>query len=212
MSITFYYNPMSSASRVQLTLAELDIPHEKVFVDLQAKDQRKPEFLKLNPNGKIPTIVIDGQPMFESIAIQIYLGERFGVERGLWPALGSREHMQALTWLCWAQVSLGGPLFTYMHNTSEWFPPEARNAKQAETALAEVQNSLQILDARIGEVGNIVHDKWTLVDSDVWSVLGWGLQMAKIDTAKYANLNNWLERGKKRPAGCAMMEAEKPAH
>ena len=158
MSITFYYNPMSSASRVQLTLAELDIPHEKVFVDLQAKDQRKPEFLKLNPNGKIPTIVVDGQPMFESIAIQIYLGERYGVERGLWPAVGSREHMQALTWLCWAQVSLGTPLFTYMHNASEQVPAEARNAVQAERALAELHEALAILDARLGETGNIVHD------------------------------------------------------
>ena len=212
MSITFYYNPMSSASRVQLTLAELDIPHEKVFVDLKAQDQRKPEFLKLNPNGKIPTIVIDGQPMFESIAIQIYLGERFGVERGLWPALGSREHMQALTWLCWAQVSLGTPLFTYMHNTSEWAPPEARNAKQAETSLVELHKALEVLDARIGEVGNIVHDKWTLVDADVWSVLGWGLQMAKVDPSKYTHLSAWLERGSKRPVACALMAAEQQAH
>ena len=83
MSITFYYNPMSSAARIHLSLDELGIPYEKVLIDLQAKDQKRPEFLALNPNGKVPTIVIDGQPMFESIAIQIYLGERFGVERGL---------------------------------------------------------------------------------------------------------------------------------
>jgi len=204
MSITFYYNPMSSAARVQLTLEELGIPYEKVFVNLQAGDQKKPEFLKLNPNGKIPTIVIDGQPMFESIAIQIYLGERYGVEKGLWPKLGSPEHMQALTWLCWAQVSLGGPMTTYIYSTSEQAPAELRNAKQAELALAEFHSNLRILDTRIGEVGNILHDKWTLVDADVSSVLEWGFYMTKIDSSKYPNIHAWLGRAGKRPANAAL--------
>lgn len=200
MSITFYYNPMSSASRVQLTLEELGLQYDKVLVDLQAKDQRKPEFLKLNPNGKIPTIVIDGQPMFESIAIQIALGERYGVERGLWPALNSPEHLQALTWLCWAQVSLGAPLFRYLENTSDYYPAERRNPQQAEAAQAELREMLRILDARIGERGNVVHDKWTLVDADISSVLGWGLYMAKLDTSEYRHLSAWLGRAQERPA------------
>lgn len=203
MSITFYYNPMSSASRVHFSLDELGLSYEKVLIDLQAKDQKKPEFLALNPNGKVPTIVIDGQPMFESIAIQIYLGERFGVERDLWPALGSREHMQALTWLCWAQVSLATPLFTYMHLASA--TGDSGSAKAAEAALAEVHEMLAILDARIGERGNMVHDKWTLVDSDVASILGWGLYTAKIDSAKYRHLTAWLGRFQERPVTRAHM-------
>jgi glutathione S-transferase len=192
MSITFYYNPMSSASRVHLSLDELGIPYEKVLIDLAAKDQKKPEFLALNPNGKVPTIVIDGQPMFESIAIQIYLGERYGVERGLWPALGSREHMQALTWLCWHQVSLAMPLFGYLQS-------------QSEAALAEVHAMLAILDARIGERGNLVHDKWTLVDTDVASTVSWGLYAAKIDGAQYRHLTAWLARFQERPVSRAHM-------
>jgi glutathione S-transferase len=197
MSITFYYNPMSSASRVHFSLDELGIPYEKVLIDLQAKDQKKPEFLALNPNGKVPTIVIDGQPMFESIAIQIYLGERYGVERGLWPALDSREHMQALTWLCWHQTSLAVPLFTYLHQIGA--AGGSGNNPQAEANLAEVHEMLAILDKRLGERGNIVHDKWTLVDSDVASTVGWGLYTAKIDASKYRHLTAWLGRFNERP-------------
>lgn len=200
MAITLYYNPQSSAARVHLTLEELGVPYDKVLVDLQAKEQKKPEFLALNPNGKVPTIVIDGTPMFESIAIQIYLGERYGVERDLWPALGSPEHMQALTWLCWGQVSLGGPLFTYMYNTSDYHPAELRNPKQAEAALAQVHEGLRILDARIGNRGNVVHAKWTLVDADLCSVLGWGLFAAKIDVSAYPHLRAWFGRVCERPA------------
>ena len=205
MSITFYYHPMSSAARVQLTLEELGIPHEKVLIDLQAKDQKKPEFLALNPNGKIPTIVIDGQPMFESIAIQIALGERYGVERGLWPALGTPEHLQALTWLCWSQVSLGAPLMTYLHNTMDWVPVEQRNAGAAATALVEVHAMLRILDGRIRERGNIVHAGWTLVDADLSSVLGWGLHMGKIDISEYRHLAAWMNRARERPAQMRLM-------
>lgn len=205
MSITFYYNPMSSAARVRLTLEELGIPFETVLVDLQAKDQKKPEFLRLNPNGQVPTIVLDGQPMFESIAIQIALGERYGVERGLWPALGSNEHLQALTWLCWSQVSLGMPLFKYLANTSDYTPADQRSATQAAAALKETHERLRILDARIGERGNVVHDKWTLVDADIFSVLGWGLYMGKIDTSDYRHLGAWIARGNERPAQRKLM-------
>lgn len=203
MSITFYYNPMSSASRIHLSLDELGIPYEKVLIDLQARDQKKPEFLALNPNGKVPTIVIDGQPMFESIAIQIYLGERFGVERDLWPAPGSREHMQALTWLCWHQVSLATPLFSYLHELSA--TAESSSAGRLEAGLAEIHAMLAILDARIGERGNIVHAKWTLVDTDVASTLGWGLYAGKIDSAQYRHLTAWLGRFQERPVSRAHM-------
>ena len=83
MSLTFYYSPHSSASPVHWTLNELGIPYEKVLIDIKAGDNKKPEFLKLNPNGKVPLIVHDGVAIFESAAIQIYLGETFGVEKGL---------------------------------------------------------------------------------------------------------------------------------
>ncbi|HEY8377988.1 MAG TPA: glutathione S-transferase family protein [Nannocystis sp.] len=205
MSITFYYNPQSSAARVHLTLEELGVPYEKVLVDLAKKEQKKPEFLALNPNGKVPTIVIDGTAMFESIAIQIHLGERFGVERNLWPRVGSPEHMQALTWLCWAQVSFGMPLFRYVENTSEWIPAEMRHAGQAEAALAEVRECLRVLDERLGSRGNLVHADWTLADADVASVLAWSLHVSKLDISDYTHLRAWLDRAQARPAWRTVM-------
>ena len=110
MSIKFFYTPQSSADRVHGTLHALGVPYEEVRVNLRAGEQRTPEFLAINPNGKVPTLILDGTPMFESVAIQIALGERYGVEKGLWPALGSPEHLTALTWLAWGQVALGGAI------------------------------------------------------------------------------------------------------
>ncbi|WP_437671908.1 glutathione S-transferase family protein [Sorangium sp. So ce131] len=200
MSITFYYTPQSNATRIRWTLAELGVPCETVRVDLRAGEQKKPEFLALNPNGKVPTLVIDGTPIFESVAIQIALGERYGVEKGLWPAPGSPERLTALSWLVWGQVTLAATLFRYMANTSEYFPEEQRSAKQAEIALGELHNLLRILDARLDGRPYIAGETFTLVDLDLAAVLGWGLSWAKIDVSNLPNLQGWLGRTTGRPA------------
>ncbi|HSN97533.1 MAG TPA: glutathione S-transferase family protein [Candidatus Nanopelagicales bacterium] len=200
MSITFYYAPQSNASRIRWSLAELGVPHDTVQVDLRAGDQKKPEFLALNPNGKVPTLVIDGTPVFESVAIQIALGERYGVEKGLWPAPDSPERLTALTWLLWGQVSLGAAIFRYMMNTSEWVPAEQHNAKQAEAAMTDVRSLLHILDARLDGRPYLTGSTFTLADLDICSVLGWGLHVIKVDISDLPNLQAWLSRVNGRPA------------
>lgn len=194
MSITFYYTPRSNADRIHGSLAALGVAYEEVRVDLRAGDQKKPEFLAINPNGKVPAIVIDGTPMFESVAIQIALGERYGVEKGLWPALGSGEHLTAVTWLVWGQVTLAAALFRHMQNTSDWVPKEQHNAAQAAAALVESNELLAILDKHLAGRDFLTGERCTLADLDLVSVLGWGLMMVKIDPAPYTNLVGWLAR------------------
>ena len=199
-TVKFYYTPQSNATRVHWTLEELGIPYEKIRLDLRAGDQKKPEFLAKNPNGKVPTVEIDGAPMFESIAIQIALGERFGVERNLWPTLGSAEHLQALSWLVWGQVTLGGALIRYMHNTSSYVPKETHNAAQAEAAMVEVRAAIRILDTHLARTGHVAGDHFTIADLDLASVLLWGSMFAQIELSLYPELSAWLIRAKERPA------------
>jgi GST-like protein len=207
MSITFYFAPQSNATRVHASLEELGIPYDAVKVDLRAGDQKKPEFLALNPNGKVPTIVIDGTPMFESVAIQIALGERYGVEKGLWPAVSSPEHLKAITWLVWGQVALGGALFRYMQNTSDFVPKELHHAPTAEAAMKEVKDLLGILDAHLSKSAYLSGDRFTLADLDLASVLGWGLYVIKVDLAPYPKLAAWLGGASKRPGVTKAMAA-----
>ncbi len=197
MSITFYNTPQSSADRVHATLKALGVPYEEVRVDLRAGDQKKPEFLALNPNGKVPLVVLDGTPIFESVAIQIALGERYGVEKGLWPAIDSPDHLTALSWLLWGQVNITAAVFRYMQHTSEYFPAESRVPAQAEAAMKDIKELLGILDARLGGREYLVGDRTTLADIDLGSVLGWGLMMAKVDLSSYPNVGAWLGRLRK---------------
>jgi glutathione S-transferase len=199
MAITFYYSPGSSATRVHWALEELGVPYEKVKLDLRAGDQKKPEFLKLNPNGKVPTLVDDGAPMFESLAMLIHLGEKYGVAKGLWPKSGTPEHMQALSWATWAQVTLAPLVFRVMMNTSERFAPELRNAGQAEAAKHDVEGLLKLLDAQLAGKPYILGERFTLADVGVASVTNFASRIG-VDLAGYTHVAPWAAQCAQRPA------------
>jgi len=207
MSITFYYAPHSSATRVHWVLEELGVPYDKVKLDLRAGDQHKPEFLAVNPNGKVPALVVDGTPMFESLAMILYLGDRFGVDKGLWPRVGSGAHAEALAWSVWGSVTLGGTIFRMFYNTSEWFPAESRNAAQAEAARKEFEAELKILDQRLTGREYLVGSGFTLVDAANSAALAWALTFIKVDISAYPAVSAWIERCVSRPANRAVSAA-----
>ncbi|AKT42182.1 glutathione S-transferase family protein [Chondromyces crocatus] len=201
MSIVFYFSPWSNAVRIQASLAELGTPHEVVTLDLKAGDQRKPEFLALNPNGRVPTLVIDGAPIFESVAIQIALGDRYGVEKGLWPAPGTADHLQALSWLVWNQVTLHGCTFRYMQSTGKFVPEGYQHQPAlAEHFLKDALEQLRILDAHLAGREYIVGDRCTLVDIDVVAGLNFAIQVAQLDITPFPHLAAWQGRMMQRPA------------
>ncbi len=186
MSLTFYYSPMSTAVVTNLVLEELGVPCEKVKVDIRNGDTRKPEFLRLNPNGKVPVVVHDGVAIWESAAIAMYLGETFGLEKNLYPAPGPKRG-EAMKWIAWANVTLGEAVQRWMRNTSEWFPAEQHNAKAAEVAQADMQTCLGILnDALNGK--QFLLGGYTLADTHVNGFIDW-LRYMKMDLSAYAHLS-----------------------
>jgi len=206
MTITFYYAPMSSATPVKWALAELDVPHEAVKLDLGRGDQRKPEFLALNPNGKVPTLVVDGTPMFEAVAIMQWLGDRYGVAKKVWPAADDPARLQALSWSTWAYVTFGSTLRVLFTATSAQLGPSFHNAAQAEYARNELQNLLGLLDGQLAKRGYLVSDQFTLADLIVAGVVGWAT-FNNVSVEKHAHVKSWLERCQSRPSNQAALAA-----
>ncbi|MDB4936539.1 MAG: Glutathione S-transferase [Labilithrix sp.] len=198
MSLVFHYAPWSSAITCLWAIEELGVPCERVKLDLQAKQTHTPEFLALNPNGKVPLLVHDGVPIFESIAILAHLGETFGVEKKLFPAPGIAR-AQALQWLAWSNAALRDAAVRYMTNTADQFPAEQRNAKVAELAKAETNKLFAILDKHLAGKQWMVGDTFTLVDAHVAGAVTWISGMG-FDTKALPALDAWLERCKARPA------------
>ena len=197
MSLQFYFAPMSTAGITSLVLEELAVPCEKIQVDLRGGGTHKPEYLRLNPNGKVPLIVHDGVPIWESVAITMYLGETFGVEKGLYPAPGPKRG-EAMKWIVWANVTAGDAVFRWARNTLEWTPPEQRNAKAGEAALKDVHSCLRILDEALAGKEFLLGG-FTLTDAHLYSFTSW-LRHMKVDFSEYRNLNAWNGRCAARPA------------
>ncbi len=204
MKITLYEAPMSSATPVVHALFELDIPWERKTLDLTKGDQRKPEFLRLNPNGKVPTLVIDGTPMFEALAIMQYLGDRFGVERKLWPAADDPARIEAMSWSTWAYVSYGSAIYRLLQSENERLPKELHNSAQARRAREDLASLLTILDQRLADKQYVLGNDFSLADVIVGNVVIWGT-FCNIPVTDYRNVASWISRIQARPAFAQVM-------
>lgn len=198
MSLTFYFAPMSTATTVHWTLEELGIPYEREQVDLVSDADKKKKLGPINPNLKVPVLVHDGVAIFESAAIQIYLGETFGVDKGLFPAPGPKRG-EALKWLVWANVSLGDAMGRWLLNTSERSPKEQQNAAAGAAARADVDTHLAMLEAALAARRYLLGDAISVVDFHLASFLHW-VTMCGVDLAPFPKTAAWLANCTARPA------------
>jgi len=204
MALIFYYAPMSTATISEIVIEELGIPVDKKKLDIKAGDTTKPDFLELNPNGKVPTIVHDGVAIWESVAITIYLGETFGTEKKLWPAPGPRRG-QAMMWVAWTNVTLGEAVYRRGHASGEWGDRHPRNEKAFAVATEDLQKQLGILDRALAGKDFLLGD-FTLADTHLHSICDW-LRHMQIDFSPFANINAWSARCAQRPAYQRVMAA-----
>lgn len=197
MSIVLYWHPRSSATPVACALVELGVPHERVKIDIHAGEQRRPDYLAFNPNGKVPTLTVNGAPMFETLAIQLWLGERYGVERGLWPQAGTPERQQAMSWCAWAYVSYGAVLVRLQ--VARHGAEPLRSEAHAEAANASLGELLGVLDARLAARPWMLGADYSLVDLVVGSVIGYSAWVGA-PVAAHPHVSAWLARVQARPA------------
>ncbi len=214
MSLTFYYAPMSTASITEAVLAELGTPCERVKLDLGAGDTRKPDFLKVNPNGRVPAIVHEGMPIWESSAITMYLGELFGVDAKLYPAPGPLRG-EAMKWIAWSNVTLAeaaGRLSASLPTSSEgavqsnsldWVPSEQRSASAVSKAKADLAVCLKILDGGLEGKSFLIGD-YSLADTHLQGFIGW-IETMQVDLTSFPNVTLWLLRCQERPALAKLM-------
>jgi glutathione S-transferase len=198
MSLTFYYAPMSTASTVHWTIEELGVPCEKVKVDLRDPADKKAKLGPVNPNMKVPVLVHDGTVIFESAAIQIYLGETFGVEKGLYPPPGKKRG-EALKWLVWANVSLADAVSRWQANTKDWLPPALRHAPAGEHARKELGELISIFEKELGDKAYVLGEGVSIVDFHLASFFEW-IGHCGVDLAPYPKTAAWVARCAARPA------------
>ncbi|MBA2077793.1 glutathione S-transferase family protein [Rhodanobacter sp. PCA2] len=202
---TLYYSPGSASMVVHLALLEIGAPHELRLVDFDRDEQHGPEYLKLNPRGVVPTLVIDGRPRMESVALLQMLAERHP-EAKLIPPPGTPERE---AWLQWA-VFLSN---TLMSSYRLWFYPADLGAEEHDSAVKHaVQRKIEgvwdLLDAQLAAHGPwLLGQEFSGVDLLLTMLMRWSRNMPRPAT-EWPALKRLADRVRARPSWKKLYEVE----
>jgi GST-like protein len=192
--IDLYTSPTPNGHKASVTLEELGIPYETHSINLMEGDQKKPEFLAINPNGRIPAIVdreAGDFPVFESGAIMIYLAEKAG--RLLPTDAGGRSKV-----IQWVMFQMGGigPMMGQANVFFRYFP------EKLPSAIARYQNESR----RLFEVldGHLEGREWLADDFSIADIANWCWvrthKWSGISTEGLENVQRWSQAMYDRPA------------
>ena len=195
--ITLYGISASRALRPLWMLEELGLEYEHVQTNFMG-DNKQPDYLALNPNGRVPTLVDGDTVLWESLAINLYLAEKY--DGGLNPK-NVEDRGRAIQWSFWVMLEAEKPLLEFLFNTLI-LPEDQRDAAVCEAAVAQLQAPLRVLDAALAGREYLVGDSFSVADLNVAAVLSWAVA-AKLDLAEFPNVARWLTVCVDRPAARA---------
>ncbi len=192
LDITLYEYGPSRSKQVRWTLQELDLEFKSIAgVEILHSE----ELNQVNPMGKVPAVVINGEPLFEAAAICTCLADLVP-EKGLIAASGKRERALHLQWVSFALTELEAYLWSNARNT--FVLPEEKRI----TALFEQNNkafihAAKVLDTALENADYLVGNRFSVTDILVGFTVNWGNLMGLLETTP--NLQKYLARLKERP-------------
>ncbi|NJK51413.1 glutathione S-transferase family protein [Candidatus Gracilibacteria bacterium] len=175
--LKLYGGARSRASIVQWYLEELDVPYEYILLDMAAGEHRQPEFLAINPIGKVPVIVEGDFKLWESGAILLYLAEKYGKM----PASLEEKSIIA-QWVLFANATLGPGIFI-----------EASREREMPKLMTPLDRIFENQPFLLGQ-------EFTVADVAVGFILAYIPIMLKLDLSAYGSVLDYIKRMTERPA------------
>jgi glutathione S-transferase len=194
MSLKIYGIARTRAFRALWMAMELGIDYEHDPVEIGDAGARTPEFLAINPNGRLPVIVDDGFVLFESLAITMYLAKKHSPGK-LYPATIEGE-ARLWQWTSWAltEVDRGVNIWS-LHAVR--LPEAERDATKRDEALKVLVAPFKVLDTAVSAQPYLLGADFTVADLNVAAVISRAIEM---DLSAVPNLKIWLTRCLERPA------------
>lgn len=193
-----------NGQKISVALEEMELPYTQHKVNIMKGDQFTPEFIKINPNSKIPAIVDpegpDGKPIsiMESGAILVYLGQK---SKKFYPE-DPRLQSEVLQWLFF-QVGGAGPMFGQFGHFFKYAVDKCDHPYPLERYATETKRLLKVLDTRLEGREYLAGDQYTIADM---ATMPWvnGLDVfygasEKLDLKSYKNVQAWVKRLLDRP-------------
>ncbi|WII72563.1 glutathione S-transferase family protein [Bdellovibrio sp. 22V] len=193
--IKIWGSPNSSAGRVYWMLEELGLKYETMPLDMRAKEHKGDEYMKLNPNGKVPVLVDDDFVIWESMAITTYLAKK---EKSPLAPATAREEGLSMQWSLWALNELQEPAVNWL--IQEIFvPTEKKNYQIIEESKRVLPHLLKVLNGELAKTTFLAADRFTVADLNVASVVSL-IQALGFDIAAFPHVQKWMSMCADRPA------------
>lgn len=201
---SLYYSPGAASLVVHWLLIELGVPHELRLVDTKAGQHKGSDYLALNPNGVIPTLVADGKPLYEAAALVLHLADRHAAS-GLAPALDDPQRGPYLQWMLNLANTLQSPLRL-------WWYPQDIDALQPEAvrdgARKRIEATWDRLDAHLAAHGPyLLGDRLSAADFYLAMLMRWTRSMPR-PGHDWPHLASLAQAMKARPSFKTLYERE----
>ena len=192
---------ISRANRCMWMLEEMGQSYELVETTAHPEDLRTPEYLSLNPNARMPTLVDGDVVVWESLAINLYLADKY---EGPMHAGSPGELAQATQWSMFALMELE-PLARELLDHRVNLVERAREASIAERDELLLRRPLQVLNGVLEGKENLLGDNFTVADLNVSSILSWA-KRSQMDFSFVPEVDRWLEACYARPANSRIVD------
>ena len=204
-NMLLYYAPGSASFLVHWLLIELELPHRLHLVDTAAKVQKSPEYLALNPNGVVPTLVIEGKPQYEAAALAMLLAERHP-DAQLAPLPDDSQRADYVQWML-NLANMVQPLFRQW-----WYPGEPAGEANADALRAHCAPRIEAewarIDAHLAAHGPcLLGERVSVADFYLTMLMRWSRNMPKPAT-EWPHLAALAQRMKARPSFATLYERE----
>jgi glutathione S-transferase len=182
--------------KVRVVLAEKDLEFEKIFVDLRKAEQKTPEFLRLNPYGKVPVLIDEGEVIYESTVINEYLEDEYPHPLLLPEDSGARARVRLLEDYC--DNSFMPHTATLLH---ELYKPDGeKDQARIDQSRQEIQRCMAYMDQQLGGAEFLGGGQFTLADA-AFAPRAILLNRMSVELdPSLAGVSSWIERMKTRPS------------
>ena len=191
MAITLYTAPTPNGWKVSIALEEMGLPYLVRVIDFATNEQKADWYVKLNPNGRIPTLIDDDFALFESGAILIYLAEK----TGRFLPRDTQARSRVIQWLMF-QMSAVGPMMGQANVFLRYFPEKIQPA--IDRYQREVTRLFGVLDRQLAAHEYIVGE-YSIADMALWPWVS-GYEWSGVSVEEFSNLQRWLAKVGERPA------------
>jgi glutathione S-transferase len=204
MAIKLYYAPGACSFASHVTIEEVGIPYETQKLNLAEGDQRKPEYLRLNPRGRVPTVVVDDHVLTENVGILSYFGGGYPAA-GLFPKK-TWDQAKLMSTLAWLSNTVH-PAYAHYFRAPRFVDGEDHQAAVKEKGLANFRGHLEEIDKLLEGHKWAIANQYTVADPYLLVFYRWG-NRSKLPVRDLKNYSALVDRVMARPAVKKVMADE----